>query len=212
VVEVIHVFHGFLGSPLDFDFLKQDNVILHDLCELKHFPEITKEDILIGYSMGGRIALEIAASVNYDLKKIVLINAHPGLQNDESRGERKKFEDQILKKLKELSAQDFLEYWNALPLFSHDEPIKELSSARYDKFYDLFQEYRLSNQVNHLPIIIRNKHKIIWFIGQDDEKYINLTEELLLPHDLEIKAIPGGHRLFQRSIELREALEAEGIL
>ncbi len=30
---MIRVFHGFLGSPSDFNFLKRDGVILHNLYE-----------------------------------------------------------------------------------------------------------------------------------------------------------------------------------
>ncbi len=57
-MDVIRVFHGFLGSPQDFHFLKGDRVVLHNLYESA--PVTSSEDTLIGYSMGGRLAIELA--------------------------------------------------------------------------------------------------------------------------------------------------------
>lgn len=56
---MIHVFHGFLGSPEDFQFLNGEDVQVHDLYSMNQYPEIGLDDTLIGYSLGGRIALEI---------------------------------------------------------------------------------------------------------------------------------------------------------
>jgi pimeloyl-ACP methyl ester carboxylesterase len=211
MVEVIHVFHGFLGSPEDFSFLKRNDVIIHDLYEMKDYPSIGPDDTLIGYSLGGRIALEIAHTNNYQLKKVVLINAHPGLAEEEEKMHRAEFETNIVNDLKAKSVSDFMEFWNSLPIFFHDRPI-QITENRFAKSAELFDRYRLSKQKNFLPEIIENKSKILYIVGLFDEKYMDLVSETLIPEEVPVKGIAGGHRVFQHAEALKQILVDEGIL
>jgi len=208
---VIHVFHGFLGSPDDFGFLKRDDVIIHDLYSMKDYPKVGAGDTLIGYSLGGRIALEIASKNNYQIKKVVLINAHPGLSDDEEKMHRAQFETTIVNDLKSKERSDFMEFWNSLPIFFHDAPI-EISEERFKKSADLFDRFRLSKQLDFLPDMIKNKNKILYIVGLFDEKYMDLVSEVLIPEEVPVKGIPGGHRLFQQGVALKQILVEEGIL
>lgn len=208
---MIHVFHGFLGSPDDFAFLKKDGVILHDLYEMTTYPSVSQDDVLIGYSMGGRIALEIAEKENFDLKKVVLINAHPGLNNDEARMDRKEFEVKVTNELKTKTREEFLAWWNLLPIFTFDAPI-ETTPERFKASVDLFWKFRLSEQKDHLPEMVRHKDKILFIAGLFDEKYMELVSEMLIPYEITVKGVPGGHRLFQNKEELKQILISEGIL
>lgn len=208
---MIHIFHGFLGSPDDFAFLKAENVIIHDLYLMEQYPEISPDDVIVGYSLGGRIALEIAHGVNWKLKKVVLINAHPGLSDEEEKLHRVEFETNIIKELQNTNMNDFMDYWNALPIFFHDGPIK-ITEDRYTKSPALFDRYRLSKQKDFLPEIIEHKDKVLYVVGLFDEKYMDLVSETLIPEDVPVKGIPGGHRLFQMADALKQVLINEGIL
>lgn len=208
---MIHVFHGFLGSPEDFSFLQGKDVVIHDLYLMENYPEIGSDDTLIGYSLGGRIALEIAHKKNWNLKKIVLINAHLGLENDEEKMHRAEFETKIIQELKTKSRNDFMEFWNSLPIFFHDGPIS-VTEERYQQSSGLFDRYRLSKQNNFLPDIVSHKDKVLYIVGLFDEKYMDLVSEVLMPDNIPVKGIPGGHRLFQQSAALKEILVSEGIL
>ena len=209
---MIHVFHGFLGSPDDFKFLKRDDVMIHDLYEMNHYPEVTSGDTLIGYSMGGRIALEIASRRGFNLKKVVLINAHPGLETEEEKLNRTQFEKVILNELMTRSMDDFMDYWNELPIFFHDRPIRLHNQTRFQESAALFDRYRLSRQKNFLPEMIEHKDKILFIAGLFDEKYMDLVSEVLMPNHIAVKGIPGGHRLFQQENELKQILIDEGVL
>lgn len=208
---MIHVFHGFLGSAEDFKFLEGEDIVLHDLYDMKNLPDVSPDDTLIGYSMGGRIALEIAERVQYKIKKIVLINAHPGLASQEERTDRTAFETKIIEGLKTRPKEAFLEWWNSLPIFNFDSPIST-SDERYAKSAELFSKHRLSEQSNHLPLMIQHKDKVLYIAGLFDEKYMELVSEFLIPHDIIVKGIPGGHRLFQNVNELKNILIDEGII
>lgn len=208
---MIHVFHGFLGSPEDFSFLKRDDVLLHDLYQEQEF-EIKPEDTLIGYSMGGRIALDLAKKHNYNFKKLVLINAHPGLTTDEEKAGRAQWELNVLNSLKSMEQEDFLEMWNSLPLFMHDAPLTAMPEERYKKSLELFARYQLSDQIDHLPDIVKYKDKILYIVGVLDARYMEIVTDYFLPYEVPVKAIPGGHRLFQEKDLLKKLLLEENIL
>lgn len=181
---MIRVFHGFLGSPDDFRFLERPGVILHDL--YKGVPETSPEDILIGYSMGGRLAMELAFKNGF--RKLILINAHPGLRINSEREQRSRWEEEVLAQLSR--PETFLTWWNALPIFKADSPLKNIPVGSDD----LFKRMALSHQENFLPFLEANAEKVHWIIGRDDEKYSALAGELT---EFDVRLVPGGHRLFQ---------------
>jgi 2-succinyl-6-hydroxy-2,4-cyclohexadiene-1-carboxylate synthase len=208
---MIHIFHGFLGSPDDFCYLASEKVKIHDLYENFQVPAIEKDDILIGYSMGGRIALELADKCNFQLKKLILISAHPGLSTEEEKEYRKDFEKVICEKLGSETKEDFLNWWNSLPLFNFDAPITT-TDERFKRSFELFNNYKLSDQKDHLPNLTKHKDKIIYVVGLFDEKYMELVSEKILPAEISVKGIPGTHRLFQYREDLVKLLNEEGIL
>ncbi len=208
---MIHVFHGFLGSPNDFSFLQhEDNITHHDLLnfDLNEF-KLNPHDTLVGYSMGGRLAMEIAFKNEFQLKNLVLINAHPGLEHESEISERKKWEDTILNKMSEAH---FINYWNELPIFKDDLPLKEITSERLHRFKNLFEKLRLSDQENFLPSLSEHRSKVLYLIGKYDLKYFDLAQKKLIPAKLKCHIIDGGHRLFQNPEAIKNVLEFEGIL
>jgi 2-succinyl-6-hydroxy-2,4-cyclohexadiene-1-carboxylate synthase len=207
---VIHVFHGFLGSPQDFSFLPhRDDIKLYDLLDFKSAPIIHPEDTLIGYSMGGRIALELAAKNNFNIKKLILISSHPGLESQDEKSLRAKWEDEVLSRLNTQDSEAFEEYWNNLPIFTYDQPIKV---KNLNSYASVFGQFRLSEQKNFLPELSVQTEKLLWIIGERDEKYRKLAEDELLPRGISVRFIDGGHRLFQNSDTLLKVLIEEGIL
>lgn len=207
---MIHVFHGFLGSPEDFAFLSSyGDVILHDLYQEQDL-HIDKNDTLIGYSMGGRIALEIAHRHQYQLKKLVLMNAHPGLPSPST--ERTLWEDSVIERLQTLSAEDFLKYWNKLPLFKGDAPIESIPEDRYKKSLPLFETHRLSKQTCYLLDLKVHASKVLSLSGTQDEKYSQIAKDLIAPCGVKCLFLDAGHRIFQNQNELISVLKSENIL
>jgi 2-succinyl-6-hydroxy-2,4-cyclohexadiene-1-carboxylate synthase len=210
---MIHVFHGFLGSPSDFDFLadypgvKIHDLYREDLNSLKN--EIEMEDILIGYSMGGRIALQLAFDSGFQVKKLVLINAHPGLEEKE-RQERAKWEEEVVHRLQESTPEEFLAWWNALPVFQNDEPIK--GNFNRERSLDLFHRMRLSEQPNFLPKLSGYREKVLWIIGKQDAKYRALAEGRLKDNHIPFIMVEGGHRLFQHPRSVLQALQSQAVI
>ena len=190
---MIRVFHGFLGSPEDFAFLKNDETVIHDLYQ--ETPETGEDDILIGYSMGGRLAMELAKKNGF--RKLVLINAHPGLTDDKEREIRSQWEEEVIERLS--LEESFLPWWNALPIFQADRPLRKIPEGSIE----LFRKMALSRQENFLPFLEANKEKVHWILGEKDPKYSALSDKLT---GFDIQFLPGGHRLFQHPETLGPAI------
>jgi hypothetical protein len=60
--------------------------------------------------------------------------------------------------------------------------------------------------------MIRHKDKVLFIAGLFDERYMELVSEYLIPEQIIVKGIPGGHRLFQNKEELKQILSSEGII
>ncbi len=100
--HVIYFLHGFAGDPADWN-----KVIAHlsgyDCRALSYPFQLPEEGILVGYSMGGRIALES------ELPKII-ISGNPSTFHQGERGE-------WIEKLQSGSLEQFFDAWYSLPLF-----------------------------------------------------------------------------------------------
>jgi 2-succinyl-6-hydroxy-2,4-cyclohexadiene-1-carboxylate synthase len=81
---------------------------------------------LIGYSMGGRLALMYAAKHPEQIASLTLLSAHPGLKTEGEKRERAKIDDDWAKLIFELPIDEFLSRWYHQPLFSRYKPDIEM--------------------------------------------------------------------------------------
>jgi 2-succinyl-6-hydroxy-2,4-cyclohexadiene-1-carboxylate synthase len=203
---MIYFIHGLFSGPeiwnpyIEGDYRKAISLYSDDPFKI----QLTSSDILVGYSLGGRIAMELASRQNFSMKKIILLAAHPGLC-DEEKKERKIWEDELLKKMENSSILEFLEYWNSLPLFSQSK-LLSLTQERFQQGKKIFDRYRLSQQENFLSLLKKHHQKVIYIHGKEDAKYAQLAK-MLKDQQVKIKAINGDHRVYLNHTELYPILE-----
>lgn len=73
---------------------------------------------VVGYSMGGRVALVWATSRPGRVRRMVLVGATAGLATGAERTERRAADEQLARRLEEEGVAAFLDHWLALPLFA----------------------------------------------------------------------------------------------
>lgn len=140
--------HGFMGSSKDWEELattlpEQTNVAAITLPghidpegKLVPLPEQLNFDtlsatitesirhklplpiILVGYSLGGRVAMHIAVRHPELLRHLVIISAHPGLTERHERETRYASDINIGKRLETESISKFLSWWYSQEIFS----------------------------------------------------------------------------------------------
>jgi 2-succinyl-6-hydroxy-2,4-cyclohexadiene-1-carboxylate synthase len=80
---------------------------------------LSKEKIfLLGYSMGGRIALSYAAANPDDLKGLILESASAGIKNDDERQKRYAEDLKLTEFIESHSLEEFIEMWSDQELFN----------------------------------------------------------------------------------------------
>lgn len=168
--------HGFLGSPHDWDPLIAHLpnyptfcVTLADLSEplseLTHLPSMH----LVGYSLGGRLALRFAEKHPERILSLTLISTHLGLNCEEERRKRLLHDAKWTDRLRELPIDLFLEKWYAQEVFAGFKPdlTHRLKLNPHD-LADLLMRYSLGHPSPEVPAHAQ------FIIGARDTKFCKL--------------------------------------
>ncbi len=86
--------------------------------------------LLVGYSMGARVALAAACLRPEALRGLALIGAHPGLTEESDRAERSRWDHEQASRIRTDGLAAFAEAWAALPLFASQAAVPAGRLAR----------------------------------------------------------------------------------
>jgi len=180
--------HG--SSPFEEHLLES---LFLSFCSLKLLP-----CPVIGYSMGGRLALFLKEYFTEQFKGIVLLGAHPGL----NEAVEKKFrwhQDLNWSSMLETQPFDaFLEAWYEQPLFVSLKKQPELYNKiieRRRKQNPLYLASILRNFSLSLQPVLKQFHPDTLFLyGEEDLKFADLYQNHL-PKTVKKEEINGGHAL-----------------
>ncbi len=73
---------------------------------------------LLGYSMGGRLALYVALHFGDAVDSLILESASPGLRTEAERAERRASDEALAERIKREGMAAFVDFWQAVPLFA----------------------------------------------------------------------------------------------
>lgn len=73
---------------------------------------------LVGYSMGGRVALGLAAAAPDRVASLVLESSSPGLRDPAERAARRRADEELARRIEAEGVESFARHWEGLPLFA----------------------------------------------------------------------------------------------
>ncbi|MDZ7961764.1 MAG: 2-succinyl-6-hydroxy-2,4-cyclohexadiene-1-carboxylate synthase [Aulosira sp. DedQUE10] len=144
---------------------------------------------LVGYSMGGRLALYLTLHFPERFSKVVLESASPGLATEAERLARIQQDYQIGRKLiRSLETSDFADFlsnWYSQPIFG---------DIKNHPKYEFMLESRLQNHPLELDKSLRfmgsgyqpsvwdklkeSKNPLLLLVGEYDEKFVDINEKM----------------------------------
>jgi len=166
---------------------------------LSHSPE---RFALCGYSMGGRIALQIALAHPESVERLVLVSSSPGIADPAERAERRAADRRLADELESAPFEDFIERWRTQPLFAEDPPeVGELARTdqrrnRPDAIAAVLRGLGTGEMEPMWPRLGELEMPVTVLAGDRDERFVRVARamEPLLSHG-HVEIVAGGHGL-----------------
>jgi len=137
---------------------------------------------VIGYSLGGRVALHTALAHPDRVERLVLVSATAGLDDDAERAARRAADDRLAARIEEVGVIEFLDEWLALPLFATLPPDgRFVDERRTNTARGLASSLRLAGTGTQEPLWDRLREltmPVLVIAGELDEKFAALAERL----------------------------------
>ncbi len=157
---------------------------------------------LVGYSMGGRVALYFAQLYPDRLSSLVFESCGLGPSDSASQKINEQRDISLADRLRTSTISDFVDYWETLPLFVSQ---KKLPS----QIRDAVRVERLANDPEDLarivegmgqhmmsdmrPLLSEITMPVLYLAGVQDEKYRMLSEEVELIQAISVRRFDTGH-------------------
>ncbi len=161
---------------------------------------------LVGYSMGGRLALGLLVRHTDLFDSATLIGASPGLTEPRKREARIARDEEWARLLEQEGIPTFVAAWEALPLFRTQESLLEERRARQDRIRRAHHPRGLARSLRVLGLgampdyrtrLARVKVPVRLVAGEADPKFRALAGEMagLLPHATQTVVADAGHNV-----------------
>ena len=139
---------------------------------------------LVGYSMGGRLALYLAVSYPAKWRRVVLESVSPGLHTEKERQQRLQKDIKLAKKMESTNFDQFLREWYQQPLFQsilkhkdfHKLLIRRLENQP-EKVALALQGMSLGNQPSFWAPARNLDIPLLLIAGEYDRKFRNILGE-----------------------------------
>lgn len=196
--------HGKTDHPSDSFRYKMEEVV-EDIIEILNRLSIQKANV-VGYSMGGRLALSLAALHPNRVKKLVLESSSPGLKTEEERHQRVKSDQMLADEIIKGGIFCFVDKWEKIPLFSSQMKLPDQQKKRIRNQRLLNSEVGLANSLigmgtgsqpswwGALPDL---NIPVLLLCGELDQKFCDIAKSMheLLPCSVLKEINDAGHAI-----------------
>jgi 2-succinyl-6-hydroxy-2,4-cyclohexadiene-1-carboxylate synthase len=148
---------------------------------LNAFVRQYEKPVIVGYSMGGRLSLQLQE----EARAVIAISAHPGLRLEQERKEKEQQEALWQAKLLSLPLRQFFKEWYTQPLFAslakRPPLLKSLIEKRLTLSPLVLHQVMQQLSLVHQPCITTFTCPTLFLYGKEDWKYQQLYTKMDLP-------------------------------
>ncbi len=143
---------------------------------------------LLGYSMGGRVALAYAVQYPRRVSSLVLESSSPGLKTIEERAARKAADNRLADRIVADGLPAFVDFWESIPLFASQRALPEEKKRAVRTERLLQREMGLANSLRGMgtgsqPSYWQQLHAlnlaVLLITGELDTKFENIAREMM---------------------------------
>lgn len=177
--------HGNSQAPEEINYYSTDSIIeqINTVVDKLAADKI----ILLGYSMGGRAALNFAIRYPEKVKSMILESATPGITGDDLRNQRVQNDVELSAFILNNSIEDFVDYWMNIDLFMSQKnlPPEKIKIVRDNKLKN--NPVGLSNMLRGFstgkmpPLfdkLCQIETRTLLFSGELDEKFMAINSSM----------------------------------
>lgn len=137
-------------------------------------------DRVIGYSLGGRLALGLLRLAPQRFRAAVILAAHPGLTDAQARARRRAADRHWIERLEQQGITAFVDAWQSLPLFATQASVaaERLAQQRERRLSQTasglaasLRAHGLAEMPSMRQTIIHYPGKLHWVAGAEDHKF-----------------------------------------
>nr|WP_243651699.1 alpha/beta fold hydrolase [Thiobaca trueperi] len=144
-------------------------------------------DRLVGYSLGGRIALGLMQAAPRRFRAATIISAHPGLTDPLIREQRRAADDQWIQLLRLQGIEAFVHAWERQPLFASqrrlpsallDRQRARRLSQRAEGLARSLECFGLAGMPSLWDDLAQFSGQLRWIAGSEDPKFLYLGRQV----------------------------------
>lgn len=221
VIAIDLLGHGETDSPED----PNRYVMEHAAKDLDDF--LTEKQIdrihLLGYSMGGRLALYFALYYQHRIQSLLLESCTAGLISEEERFARIKQDDQLASMLINKGMKSFVDYWENISLFSSQKQLPKSHQEMIRAGRLLQSPIGLSNSLKGMGTGIQPslwdqletlESRSLLICGEYDEKFCSIMGKMneKIKNSEIRKILRAGHAIHVEQSEIFATIVSEFFL
>ncbi|WP_110114226.1 2-succinyl-6-hydroxy-2,4-cyclohexadiene-1-carboxylate synthase [Bacillus sp. CGMCC 1.16541] len=204
LINIDIIGHGQTDSPSYVHLYTMESMCEVITCILRQL-NVSKAHVL-GYSMGGRLALSFATFYPQFVQSLILESASPGLETEIEREHRRQSDEALAQEIELKGIESFVNQWENIPLFASQKklPANTQQHIRQERLQQT--ERGLANSLRGMGTGVQKSlwnelqavdAPVLLLAGDEDQKFcqIAMKMEKLLPKSTKKIISRAGHAI-----------------